>query len=143
MSEPIPIIDYVVYQVGTGRIVTSGRATIDGARLQARPGCDVLLNAVASDVRHYVDPASGEIVERAALGMLPSPNTIAADGVDFAIVAGIPVGALCWIRGPVDVAPWVESSGQVRITTNVAGTYVLTVDHPRYAVATLTIEATP
>lgn len=133
-------VDYVLCDRSSGRIVATGKCRTDRLRHLSTDSLRVIIGR-ASDVRHYIDPESGEILERTALPLDLSAHTIEADGVATVLVTGIPAGALCWITGPVPVAPWIETTGVLRVTTNLAGAYRLAIDHPHHLVAYIDIEA--
>ncbi len=65
-----------------------------------------------------------------------------ADGIDEAVISGIPPGATVTI-GMVGMSPVINTvnDGTVEISSPVPATYVVTVDHIKFLTATITVTA--
>lgn len=124
-----------------GRIVASGRCRLAALQDQARPGLTAHLGE-PQQATQYLDRTTGQLAPRQAWDA-PATLTLRATGTDMARIPGVPPGAQCLLRGPTGVQMWTERDGWVELTSNVAGSYTLTIDPPRHLAATVRIEALP
>lgn len=75
---------------------------------------------------HWVD--GGVLTARAALSVSWNKTTIDADGVDEAILSGLPQPCSVWVEGVEHVI----TDGSAEITADVAADYSVVVDEPGY-----------
>lgn len=99
--------------------------------MEVPPGTD--------DSVHYI--AGGVVADKAAMTLAINKTTITADGVDEAIISGVPTGSKFDISGPVN-SSGVCTDGSIEFSTTAAGTYTVLVTKAEYITELFTIEAT-
>lgn len=131
---------FVVYN-GAGRILRFGIAPDEMIEMQAQAG--ELVITVPQGVRddtHYV--LDGEAVPRVALPAF-NKTSITANGVDAAIVTGLPNPTQVIIRRGTEVQSATVTDGVLEIASEAPGAIVVTLraDAPQYLHTEVTIHA--
>lgn len=114
---------FTIYDDSTGevrRVVTAPHAV---ALLNVKAG-ESLVEGRVDWRTHYVP--QGAVTPRPDGEALLGKRAIQADGVDAAVVRGVPPGATVTISGPAQHAQQVHD-GTVELTTPLPGAYTLTV----------------
>ena len=89
-----------------------------------------------TDENAYV--ANGVIVDKAAFSLTINKTEITADGIDEAIISGIPEGVQVeWPDGQTDIV----TGGEIRFSVDLAGTYTFRFTAVPYLDQEITIEA--
>ena len=89
-----------------------------------------------TDENAYV--ANGVIVDKAAFSLTINKTEITADGIDEAIISGIPEGVQVeWPDGQTDIV----TGGEIRFSVDLAGTYTFRFTAVPYLDQEVTIEA--
>ena len=126
-------MQYSVIDIATGRILRFGECQQEMLGEQAGDvvGEKVIVGAY-SDLTHYapdLDAASPVVADvdatpRPELPALVSRTTIQADGVDAAVITGLPVPCAFMIDGEAHET----TDGTIEVTATVAGAYVVAID---------------
>lgn len=101
----------------------------------------IICNYMADCENEYVCLESLELKQRSPLNLQASKSNILADGLDSVYVEGIPTGTTVEVMGPV-YDKWIEDSGSIEVTTDIAGAYAILFDCPTYARAEVWFYAT-
>ncbi|SER29817.1 hypothetical protein SAMN05216548_114144 [Faunimonas pinastri] len=124
-SEPNPfdIVPFVIYSLTTGIIRSAGR--IQRVHLPTPPEGFGLVNLL-------VTPFDASIIDLASLQAIPFPQptlskaTVAADGVDYALLQGVLQGASIAIND----AEYLSDGTDVELVAEEPCTYAITVAYP-------------
>lgn len=124
----------------SGRIDRIYSGTADEALLQPVAGEGVVAIAeTLNDASAFIE--SGVVAPQPKQPLnLPESLQITADGIDEAVITGIPTGVTVqWPDGQVDEV----TDGEVRFAVDLPGNYTLTFDAVPYLRQEVTIEAVP
>lgn len=125
-------VHYCLIDAASGRIVQAGTCPPETFEAQSQDPYALLRTPLpANPLLHWVDvTTTGEPIleERPTLAGFDK-TAIAADGVDQAVMAGVPVGAVPYINGVEQPA---VMDGTLEIASSVAGVFRVTVDHFPY-----------
>ena len=119
----------IVIHDASGRILRYGSCMEDNVTPQAGPGETVVTHPrdeVYSDSNFYV--TGGVITPRATAVAVWDKTTITADGVDEAILSGLPDPVTLSIDGD-DV---IVTGGELRFTATTIGYFIVVLDVPEY-----------
>jgi hypothetical protein len=126
-----------VYEAATGRIVYTTTVNIeDLADLALLPGHAAVPGRFAAD-DYYIE--DGIPIGRHDLSRTLTKTDIAADGVDEALIEGLPAGTEVTVdtRLPITV-----DDGVFAFTTDLPGEYRLTLSHPQSLIEEVIVNAT-
>jgi len=126
---------FTCYSLRDGRVLQTGTA-YDPLNTQAFEGMGVVLGEYP-DAYWYYSLDTEAIQRKQEIVFTINKTVINADGVDRAIVTGLPTDSLITCRGQ----DYVVSDNKVEFSTDMHGTYILTVSHPRYITLEVVIEA--
>ena len=130
------MIRFTVFDPTDGRILRVGGCPPDSIDLQAEDGEAVIaLDSEAS--QHWIDPETLERKDKQPITAHWTKEEIAADGVDQAILLGLPIG----VTTTVDGVGYYINDASLRLTVNDPGTYRVVVDDPKYFYSFWDIEA--
>jgi hypothetical protein len=106
----------------------------------------VLIPAAPSDILSYLAEncvVESQIVPKVSMGLSVSTTSFAANGTAEATISGVPVGALATISGAVSAGPEAITDGTLTLTSNVAGSILVTISAPpMYFDWSITLNAT-
>jgi hypothetical protein len=118
------IVSYITYDA-TGRIRKTGTCAEANVELQAEPGISAKSVTVpCGDMTHYVDTGTEAVTEKGSLAAGWNKQVITADGVDEAVLSGLPEPCTVYVDGvPEEVLDGslefsVEDPGYYRIVVN-------------------------
>lgn len=122
---PEPMLDSQIPPDGGGQIAISAHPT--------DPFAFIKQNCVIG----------GQIVPKVGMGLSVSATSFPADGTSDVTIGGIPAGASVTISGAVSAGPETITDGQLAITSNVAGSILVTITAPpMYFDWSITLDAT-
>lgn len=120
---------FAIYDPGTGAILYTAQSTADEGWIAANwPSEDqavTMLSAPIDQRTHWVD--GGAVTPRAAMTAALSKASIAADGVDEAVLSDLPDPCLLEISGAVTWGPGEVTGGSAVITSTAPGRILLRV----------------
>lgn len=129
------VIQYVVYDLGTGEILRSCRDSasyVPNEEWHDAMG-EGIVYGIADDATHYVQ---GRVIVERPTFTIPDVITVVADGVSeetFMLPAGTKV-----IHDEVES---VLADGELTLSADIPGSYTLTLDHFPYKPKTITVIA--
>lgn len=80
---------------------------------------------------------AGEVRQKSRMSLGVSKLSILADGTDSADISGVPVYTKVWVAGQ----HYSVDDGSISFSTNLAGTYVITLVNPRYYTESIEVVA--
>lgn len=130
---------WAVYNITTGNIERVYNGPEHEAQLQPGPGEGVIaIPAALDDSTAYVQ--NDAVVAKQPFPFTVSATQIIADGIDEAVITGIPAGTtVTWPDGQTDEV----TDGEVAFSVDLAGTYTLRFSAIPYLDQEVTIEAVP
>lgn len=138
-------MNFVHYELATGRIVAQGSAPDDIAHLQRQIDCGLLevLSLGQWEETHYVADPNGTPVLTPNADMMPtiSATTVPADGVTAVTIGGLPDPVSLAVAGPVAAVAEI-TGGSVDLTFDVSGSYTLRFTRAGFNKLEATIDAT-
>lgn len=123
-------IQYTVYDTATNQILRTGEAmTMEQALLQGNTAGTTVTTVGSDPVTQQV--VGGNVVSRPVAGISADKTTFVANGTDAVTISNIPASTVYSVAAPANlgipyIADTTVSDGTLIITTNVAGTYVVT-----------------
>lgn len=128
---------FTVYD-SAGRILRSGQCQEECLGAQAGQG-ESVLPVESHDLTHYV---SGDtVLDRPAIQVTLSANTVPADGASEVTLSGVPAGAAVKVLGPVQNAGVADGS-PITLTFAIRGDYEILLSLFPYTDSKVTIHAT-
>lgn len=128
--------NFAHYDPTTGRILHAGSCAARDLPLQVRDGMEMLETAEPVDFdTHFVN--GGNVVLRPSFPDFDK-TTIRADGVDFAVLNGLPND----VKILVDGRPVTVLDGRLEFASDMAGVYTVQVEGFPYRPMTVEVEAT-
>lgn len=121
-----------------GRILRSGKCQDDCLDLQAGQG-ESVLPVESDDLAHYV--SGGAVLDRPAMQLVLSVDTVPADGVSEVSLSGVPAGAAVKVLGPVQNSGVADGSA-ITLTFAIRGDYEILLSLFPYTDSKVTIHAT-
>lgn len=127
-----------VYETRTGRIVrvVTGPANIIDQQAQTGEGYAA---GTANTLTQYVNTAKRRVENRPKISATVSKSTIVADGADIASISGLPQPCTVTLEGQI----YRVEDGTLSLTTDIPGSFLLTVQAWPYLDAEFTVEASP
>lgn len=103
---------------------------------------------IAVPVPEGIDPAdcwwdsdAEALVARQDIPLATDKDSIVADGIDTAVVTGIPEGATVLVKGGGSSTEAHPDGGSIELVSSIPGTLVVMVEHHRYRSGRIEIES--
>jgi hypothetical protein len=114
----------IVYRLSDGVLIGTVEAEAAGS-----VGVPPEFGMVPGDFQpgsHY-RVVDGEVVERPAIAVTVSADTIAADGVDECVLSGLPDPCIVTVRGVVSAGPLEVTGGSLTLTSTALGPITISI----------------
>ncbi|WP_029311607.1 hypothetical protein [Acidiphilium angustum] len=126
-------ITLVIYD-SVGAILQVTQCAPNQAQYQQSPaGGGILATAPIANPSVFIKQncvIGGQIVPKVGMGLSVSATSFPADGTSDVTIGEIPAGASVMISGAVSAGPETITDGQLAITSNVAGSILVTITAP-------------
>lgn len=128
---------YSCYDLITGKVMWAGEMPDYMIPLQTTDKLGVIREALNTNT-HYVDVNTETSKPRPPLPVVANKSQIQADGVDELVLSGVPVGSsVIWPDGEEGVV----NDGEVALSVDLAGSYVIKIVSFPYLTEEFTVEA--
>jgi hypothetical protein len=127
-----------VYNTKTGKINRIVDAPDIIAQLQAGEG-EAWITGSSDDLTQYVNIATKQIEDRPLMDAILSKPTFLADGLDMVMLGNLPQPCTVILKGQ----SWRVEDGIFSLTTDIPGSFLLTVQAWPYLNAEFAVEALP
>lgn len=134
---------YTIYEISSGQIVGHGTTDEPQSLSDLGVGRAALIDQppdITPD-RHYVTGSPAAVVQRPALGATLNKPSIAANGVDQAILSGVPAGATIKVRDVHGMSDYLADGTTLEITADEPGRITVEVEAFPAAVTRYTVTA--
>ena len=134
------MIEVTQFEIATGKITGMFQSSaIEYIQANAREGYSFVDGSYSPDDYYFV---ASVLTERPDMAIVIAPASIKANNTDTVTVSGLPNGDTeIRLFGPV-MDSWTESGTSFELTTNMAGMFLIEIDHWPYKKKQVSFNAT-
>lgn len=136
-------VSFTVFDAVTGQILRSGVCRDTLVSAQADTG-EVAIQAASNDLTQYVDDPQGtpSLASKTNPGVTQDKASVLSDGVDFVTFGSVPLDAVISVVDPEGVLTEYAHDGTLEYSTELTGSYQVSITGVTYLTQELTFEAT-
>lgn len=122
------LINYIVYESTTGRVMWTGTCIPDDLSLQAAaPNSTVLQIDDMDPVTQFIDISTDEVIDKPAMPTTINQTSLASDGVDEIVISSVIAGTVVEVLDPDGVRSFITvDDGTFEMTTTDHGDFLIT-----------------